>query len=85
MCRYWNRLTQMEETRLTRIVFDYDWSRKKDNWCMEMKKIFEKLDMVDIYEQKVSCNLEQVSVKLYELMATEWKNGLVTKPKLRNY
>lgn len=52
---------------------------------MDMNKLFEKLDMPNIYDQKVTCNIEQVSRKLYELMETEWKSGLLTKPKLRSY
>ncbi len=45
----WNRLIHMDDSRLTKKVFLYDYNLCKDNWCHEMKLIFGKVEQLDVF------------------------------------
>ncbi len=40
MLRLWNKLIHMDDSRLTKKVFLYDYNLCKENWCHEMKLTF---------------------------------------------
>ncbi len=56
-----------------------------ENWCHEMKLIFGKLDQLDVFNNKRSCNIEQTQMKNINVVNDEWKTNLYLKPKLRTY
>jgi len=85
MLRLWNRLIYMDDSRLTKKVFLYDYDQCKDNWCFEMKLLFDKVEQLDVFNNKRSCNIEHTQMKNINLVNDEWKNNLYTKPKLRTY
>ncbi len=79
----WNRLIHMDDSRLTRKVFLYDYNLYKENWCYEMKLIFGKVEQLDVFNNNRSCNIEQM--KKTNVVNDEWKTNLYIKPKLRRY
>ncbi len=79
----WNRLIHMDDSRLTKKVFLYDYNLCKDNWCHEMKLIFGKVEQLDVFNNKRSCNIEQTQMKNMNVVNDEWKSNLYIKPKLR--
>ena len=84
MCRFWNRIINMEDSRLTKIIFEWDYSKCKGNWCQEIKELFESVDE-NCFVNKSVCNLESVQFKLRDKWSENWKNSLISKPKLRTY
>ena len=84
MIRYWNRLIRMDEDRLTRKVFEWDYKRKHC-WTKEIYAIFNSVGLSDLYEQKLECDLKCIEKKLMENRNNEWYNLLALKPKLRTY
>ncbi len=44
MLRLWNRFIHMDDSRLTKKVFLYNYNLCKENWCHEMKFIFGKVE-----------------------------------------
>ena len=42
--RLWNRLVKMDENRLTRCIFIWDYIRCRHNWCYEVKNIFKSIN-----------------------------------------
>ncbi len=75
----------MDDSRLTKKVFLYDYNLCKENWCHEMKLIFGKVKQLDVFNNKRSCNIELTQMKNINIVNDEWKNTLYTKPKLRTY
>lgn len=45
MHRYWNRLVNAENERLTRLVFDQDYELFNSNWCSKIKSIMISIDL----------------------------------------
>ena len=84
--RLWNRLVNMNETRLTRKVFDYDYSMAGGkNWCSDVKTILTKVDLLAEFYNKTSVDLKNVENKLLENHKIDWSNKLQTVSKLRTY
>ena len=75
----------MEDGRLTKKMFNHDFDLCKNNWSSQTKKIFSKLDMMEFYNNKESCDLDIVKEKLYTIMEQEWEKDVHKKPKLRKY
>jgi len=44
MCRYWNRLLSISNSRILYKIFRYDYEICKNNWCSELKAIFAEID-----------------------------------------
>ena len=81
----WNHFVILDNTTVTKQVFEWDMDRKRDNWSADMEHLFDLVDMTDIFERKSPCNLDLVSRKLFLLMQEEWEKSLPSKPKLRTY
>ena len=85
MLNYWNRLIKMNDSRLTKYMYEYDYQLCKNNWCSELKDIFTQLDMNTFYEHKLVCDITLVKRKLFAWMKADWQNDVQNKPKLRTY
>ena len=72
MIRYWNRLINMDDSRLCKKVFLWNYSICGDNWCAEIKDILSKIGMTRSFENKEVCILNNAMVKLFKLYAKEW-------------
>lgn len=40
MIRFWNRVLSFDEERITKIVFEFDYNRCRNNWCCDLKEVF---------------------------------------------
>lgn len=85
MFRYWNYLVSLDANRLTKHIFYWDMKEKSNNWSADMERLFDAVDMTELFEQKRVCDLDLVSRQLYLRMQREWKDSLPSKPKLRTY
>ena len=84
--RYWNRLVDLDDSRLTRKVFDAEYDlNKKGSWCYFVKDTLSDLDMAHIYNAKICCDLGLCRTRLFISYANTWANNLKKKPKLRVY
>ena len=53
MVRYWSRLLKMPPCRLNKQIFEWDYLHaRRRTWCYDIKKIIDKCDMSELYEQK---------------------------------
>ena len=84
LLRYWNRLVKMDQTRLTKQVFEVEYANK-GFWCTKIKELLNDLNLGQIYEHKSTCDLTFCKLKLEELYNEEWQKLLLKKPKLRSY
>ena len=83
--RLWNRLVNMPLERLTKQIFLGMYHSNETNWCKELYNIFSQIDMQHVFHNKTVCNLDFCKEKLMELAQNDWKELILTKPKLRNY
>ena len=85
MVRLWNRLVNMDESRLTKMVFNYDKSLKKHNWSSEVHEILKTCDMEEKFVQNEVCDIRLVKSRLVNIFKTGWPEGIANLPKLRTY
>ncbi len=85
MVRFWNRLNKMDDSRLTKHIFNYDMQINKNNWSSEIHDIFQSYDLETHYRNREYCNLENLRRKIKENYALVWKQNVTNYPKLRTY
>jgi hypothetical protein len=84
--RYWNRLINMNDNRLTKKVFLHEYEHcKKGSWCYFVKNTLEKLDLFYLYNEKSSCDLSICKEKLIDNYKKQWVKDVEKKPKLLSY
>ena len=49
--RFWNRLINMRDSRLTKQVFLADYNQNSKNWCSEIEKIFDSVNCLTIFQR----------------------------------
>ena len=65
--RLWNRLVLMDDSRLTKMVFNWDrelYRQGSNNWTRDMYRNFEMIESTNIFETLAECNLVDATVKL---------------------
>ena len=85
MGRYWNRLVRLSDDGLTKKVFLWALGQRSKGWASEMREIFEKVNMLEIYDSLNECSTVRLWADLHNLKCQEWKDNLVKYPKLRTY
>ena len=84
LVRFWNKLNLMNDDRLTKNIFDWDYD-KPGGWSGEVKKVFMELGLIDYFLEKRVCDLRMVKSKIQDIMENKWRCELNSKPKLRSY
>ena len=84
MIKFWNQVVNMTDQRLTKQVFLVDKMFCKDNWCSEIKWLFDKTEMNSNFDM-VEIDVNNFETKIAEYFNKNWKDSLLTKPKLRTY
>ena len=84
MVRFWNRLVNMSNDRITKKIFLWD-KTKQNGWCSEISKIFHTLQLSEYYNSSTSCNLQYCKEKVTNKMSEIWLLEVDSKPKLRTY
>ena len=57
---YWNRLICMNDERLTKHMFMYDYQQCKENWCYDVKRLCSLLNMNMQFDNQDICNKSDV-------------------------
>ena len=71
----------MDEKRLTKKIFNYDYSMHGGkSWCSDVKTILTKVDLLIIFYDKTPINLKNIENQL-----VDWSNKIQTVSKLRTY
>ena len=84
--RYWNRLMKLENHRITKQVFLFDYqSQSKYTWSSYIKSLFIETDKVNLFHSLVTCNINTVKYLLIQKHIQNWKSQVLSKPKLRFY
>ncbi len=85
IAKFWNRLIQMEDTRLTKAVFLKNYETRTNNWCSKLQKMLNDIDSGQIFDDKSIITMTVLNDILREQFENKWKNDIALKPKLRTY
>lgn len=85
MVRYWNCLCDMNDNRLTKIIFVWEYNIESKNWTNRLKSVLIEGDMVDHLMNLQKCYLQQVKETLLLNDVKTWKQDILNKPKLEFY
>ena len=67
MGRYWNRLLRLSDDRLTQKYFYGLLGQRSKGWASEMREIFEKVNMLEIYDSLNECSTVRLWADLHNL------------------
>jgi hypothetical protein len=85
VARYWNRLINMNCTRLTKAIFEEDYRRNSRNWSARLSDILIEHGCYEYFERKEQIVLPDFQRLLKESYIMKWRNIVQSKPKLRTY
>ena len=83
--RFWNRLVNMDENRLTKAIFDWDRNICCKNWSSDVKTLMNSIDFQDNFNEILPVSLNSAWSLLHEKFTINWKEKLQNTPKLRTY
>ena len=83
---FWNRMIEMNENRLTKIIFEWDYHLQRNNWSCDTKNIFAKCNLASKFERKEKCSVsDMISLLFFDDYKDNWAMKVQQKPKLRTY
>ena len=87
MLRFWNRVIGMEDDRLTKKIFMWDYQERRSvgSWNSDVFKIFDKIGKLDIYQNRCMINIQHAKTILKSLDKHVWSENVEQLPKLRFY
>ena len=89
--RLWNRLLNMDENRLTKHIFQWDYMKCRNNWCHDIKTLLKSVDCGNMYlsastdKQNVIISIEFAKDKLTSNYKAKWWNDISSQNKLDIY
>ena len=63
---FWNRMIDMSNDRVTKIIFNWDYNLQRNNWSSDIQHIFEKSSFGHIFESKEKCLVSNMTEQLSE-------------------
>ena len=73
----------MEDNRVNKLLFKYDYNLRNKNWSSEMSQLFKDIDMERCFDNMSICNIGEAMDKLKQLYCENWKERLANQEKLR--
>ena len=83
--RYWNRLINMDNFRLTKKVFLWDRNSRIKTWCSDVMGVLDGISMSDSFEQNVEIDVQLVKDRWFNVCKDDWSNQVNFCHKLRTY
>ena len=85
MIRLWNRLQNMDNSRLTKKVFLWDKDLCTRNWSSDVKRISDEAGCLETFMDSVYIDVRMVKSRLHDKQCRKWCEEIVAVPKLRTY
>ena len=85
MIRYWNRLIQMDNSRLTKRIFLWDYRLNSNNWSSEISQILDEYSLLGEFENQNFINRDILQKRALEVEEQAWRSKCENSPKLRTY
>ena len=84
MLRTWNRLIKLPKDRITYKIFQWSYERNSA-WCRDIQEVFSRCKMLDVYLNKITCNLSEAKEEFLKAQERQFKTETLFKPKLKLY
>ncbi len=78
--RFWNRLMCMNNNRLPKIIFNWDYSYRGNIFSSNIKSIFDDIDCQNKFISKSQVSMNSCWALLYELQCKQWLDEITRKP-----
>lgn len=85
MLKLWNRLLALDESRLPKIILNWDIAKYNNNFSTDIECIADMIDLQELVFTKSNCDISAAKDILLTLMSNEWLKKANLKPKLRHY
>ena len=86
MLRLWNRFLTLDNTRITKHVFDWEYGLHcSDSWSDNVRSILNLIGLNNHYNNRLMVDLNVATTLLINNMEDEWRINVSLKPKLRSY
>ena len=85
MISFWNRMLDMSDDRLTKIIFNWDYQKKTNNWSSQIRKLLEQSDQSHKFLLKEKCGTDSSLECMLDQYKAKWLSNIGNKPKLRTY
>ena len=85
MLRFWNRMCNMGNNRLTKQVFLWDKIINKKNWCYEVKTLLDRIGNENYFVNLDVIDLSHARERLFKLCKETWESQICHVAKLRTY
>ncbi len=87
MVKYWNRLVNMSQSRLTSTLFHWDYEKSVYNnkWCVELRVLLQDDNMNQIFIEKVTGNLDLLTESCRVRDNSELLIAIQRKPQLQTF
>ena len=86
MLRYWNRLVILDDDRLTKAVFEWQYENiTRSSLLNKVLLLLRSLEMENAFHAKQPVSLDLSEQKMMEIFTLEWKVKIEQTPKLRTY
>ena len=76
MLRYWNRVIIMDNARLERRIFMWDYNKGGDNWSNKISIILNSINCMHVYRNKTWCDIKEIENRLIDNYVTKWKSTI---------
>ena len=89
--RFWNRLIDMPDSRLTKHIFTIEYDSVKTrgstvkNWFTHIRNTLDSIGLKHFFDNRTKCDMEDCKSRLLQLNSNEWTVEAMLKPKLRQY
>jgi len=86
LLRYWNRLVQMDNNRLTKEIFEWHFLNiTRSSILSKVCSLLRTLDLEEAFYDKECVSLEYCEERMMDIFTVEWRLKVEQSPKLRTY
>ena len=83
--RFWNRLLQIDDTKLIKSVFNHGFIICESNWCSNLRTVLTKIGLLDYYTNKLIIRIYLAEANIQYHVIAEWSTSVQQTPQLRTY
>ena len=80
MLQLWNHLLSLDENRLTKHIFEWEYANNfgyGNSWIDKIKQISQLIDKEDDFNNLIKVDLKYFSTLLYGVMEREWQREIL--------
>lgn len=75
----------MNEKRIPKKIFNWEYETGVNNWCTDIGNIFNDINCSDCFNNRTKCDVKDCLKKLEDEYVYDWNLKRIDKPKLRLY